>query len=140
MSDHKETNPSTTPEPSKETAGVPPEFAQNARDPPPGNIPVMETSAVCVTDKAIDGMKLHDDVNARSPKSSPKRLNKRASKRYWTVHFYNSEEATSKLTGLSVANCNPTSEHAAVPETKDVGKSVPGGTHCYIYMYIASWF
>lgn len=115
MSDLKEPNPSPTQEPSKETAGVPPECAQNARDPPPG----------------IDSMKLPDDVNARSPKSSPKRLNKRASKRYWTVHFYNSEEATSKLTGLSVANCNPTSEHAAVPETKEVGKSVPGGTHCY---------
>lgn len=130
MSDHKEANPSSTPETPKETAETPPECStQNARDPPPGNI--METSAVCVTDKAIDGMKLHDDVNARSPKSSPKRLNKRASKRYWTVHFYNSEEATSKLTGLSVANCNPTSEHAAVPETKEVGKSVPGGTHCY---------
>lgn len=129
MSDLKEPNPSPTQEPSKEIARVPPECAQNARDPPPGNI--MDTSAVCVTDKAIDGIKLHDDVNARSPKSSPKRLNKRASKRYWTVHFYNSEEATSKLTGLSVANCNPTSEHAAVPETREVGKSVPGGTHCY---------
>lgn len=116
MSDLKETHPNSV---------IPQECTEDARDPPPVNI--MEMSAVCVTDKAIDGIKLHVDINARSPKSSPKRLNKRATKRYWTVHLYNSEEATSKLTGLSVANCNPTAEHAAVPDTKEVGQSVPGG-------------
>lgn len=116
MSDLKETHPNSV---------IPQECTEDARDPPPVN--TMEMSAVCVTDKAIDGIKLHVDINARSPKSSPKRLNKRATKRYWTVHLYNSEEATSKLTGLSVANCNPTAEHAAVPDTKEVGQSVPGG-------------
>lgn len=120
MSDLKETHPNSV---------IPQECTEDARDPPPVNI--MEMSAVCVTDKVIDGIKLHVDINARSPKSSPKRLNKRATKRYWTVHLYNSEEATSKLTGLSVANCNPTAEHAAVPDTKEVGQSVPGGRHCY---------
>lgn len=120
MSDLKETHPNSV---------IPQECTEDARDPPPVNI--MEMSAVCVTDKAIDGIKLHVDINARSPKSSPKRLNKRATKRYWTVHLYNSKEATSKLTGLSVANCNPSAEHAAVPDTKEVGQSVPGGRHCY---------
>ncbi|XP_061186027.1 tRNA endonuclease ANKZF1-like [Saccostrea echinata] len=66
-----------------------------------------------------------------SPQCSPKRLQKRASKKYWTVRFYNTEEATSKLDGLSLANCNPTSEHGPVSERKDVNQDTSqplGGT------------
>ncbi|XP_056008477.1 ankyrin repeat and zinc finger domain-containing protein 1-like isoform X2 [Ostrea edulis] len=66
-----------------------------------------------------------DGLNLRvSPRSSPKKLQKRASKRYWTVHFYSSKEAMSNLSGLTVASCNPTSEHAWGSEEKNTA-------HCH---------
>lgn len=96
----------------------------------------MEILVVCVIDKAIDGMKLYDDVNVRSLKFFLKRLNKRVSKRYWIVYFYNFEEVIFKLIGFSVANCNFILEYVAVLEIKDVGKLVLGGTYCYnLYVY-----
>lgn len=63
-----------------------------------------------------------EEVKTRTPKSSPKRLQKRASKRYWTVHFYNFTDALSKLTGLTVANCNPTTEHNPPLHSKESGQ------------------
>ncbi|XP_078320556.1 tRNA endonuclease ANKZF1-like isoform X3 [Crassostrea virginica] len=66
---------------------------------------------------------IREEVKTRTPKSSPKRLQKRASKRYWTVHFYNSTDALSKLTGLTVANCNPTTEHNPPLHSEESGNT-----------------
>lgn len=56
---------------------------------------------------------------ASTPPSSPKKMQKRPSKRYSACLLYNTGEALARLTGLTLAACNPTKEDLVVSSQLD---------------------
>ena len=58
--------------------------------------------------------------------NSPKRLPRKKTEKYSMCFLYNTGESLAKLTGLTVATCNPTSERSRPSSAKETDKEVQG--------------